>query len=1133
MKKLRSFFSPKTTFLACGCIVLLTLLSSCNNFLKSNETAQDIKSAIDYNNAPEYTVLLKSTENQLSFLSANEKIIKLGYSAQVDFTVNIDDFLFVKLEAVSKSDTSVSRADCIKFEYLEEDPKKGMYKVKITLLKAQNDIQIQPVCLEYPKVVSYSPAETQTSYSNRPVTINFNVPVDDSVTSMIELSMKNYNQPSDFFDAPVLSQDKKTVTLTPKPLLINNYMAEEEINSISISVHVKDDVTATVGETVLPLKKNKNQNFTVTYQPQTDYNAPIYKEGSFFVTRTPLTENTDISTVEKLSEDVFIVDETHNMNDAYYQGKKIYENRIGSHVYLCGSFADKDSGIGIISVCEEYRGPYYYGTEYYEPVITDYTIYSDNILYFTDSNGYTNFYINHRLKSDDGTVLLSISVSDVCGNTTKSSNEIICYKTSLQQIANDISLKNIISLPDYTEENFKEELHTIYLYTPEFKICSLYFADLTESELGENQIELIDTDILPYITCEYKHKDNTISKDNFAFVSAQEWKLKLDVEKISGLTLKIELTDYMGDTVVKEYTIPSSENYTYIQTEENNKSYVNFYYYSGEKVGNPYLIQINPDKSKKIYAENNEDLRKIEITEGCTYLPIPHTILERHEEYNYILVEFFTENPKNVSIIKESELTPNQEFVLEKYEETDEPFRLQKDSINNIMNVSIKIPQEAWNICDDIQLFVEDKAILFRNDTNDYNELGNLSLFLPKNSREYSFRTETSTLFESSTNITLYGIKNNKYKYKTPIEIPKLSENLEEYSFYDNNAPGYTWYKFYNYEQLSSNPLNDEVANNNIDFDNVILTISDRESQINCAYFIEGTDFYERYVNNFFEASKTLNTYPRPKELQNLIIYKATGPSEELEILVKSWFIKNGYSYYIKDMAGNITCGSNYENDTSYWNTTSVSYIGTNLSIHQETKGSSTRRFAYAYEFNGSTWTTKWNKKIIDFSSNNFSTTYTPTSTTSFIKFYTSCIRQITTAFTFENNFSIPFYAYLGLGTTSHDSTGDFLLPNGNGKDSVAIISKHPVLVQTLVSSQPYDVCKDWDYKEWIKKAKDIQNEKILDINTANLSSGADCPSQTKQYTIETKNIPSGACYCVIAHFADGHALISNVVEKK
>ena len=112
MKKTEKFFDTlKTAIHLCGGgLALIAALTACSNFLKSGDIAQDIKGAIEYNNAPSYTILLKSDARYGEFLSANEKSVKVGYDIEVEFSANIDDFLFVNLEAVSKTDTSVSRA---------------------------------------------------------------------------------------------------------------------------------------------------------------------------------------------------------------------------------------------------------------------------------------------------------------------------------------------------------------------------------------------------------------------------------------------------------------------------------------------------------------------------------------------------------------------------------------------------------------------------------------------------------------------------------------------------------------------------------------------------------------------------------------------------------------------------------------------------------------------------------------------------------------------------------------------------------------------------------------------------------------------------------------------------------------
>lgn len=1114
MKKHPYFSSSKTALLLCGCLAILTLLSSCENFLKSKEVAQDIKDVIAYNNAPEYTILLKSTDNQLSFLSANEKIIKLGYSAQVDFTVNTEDFLFSRLEAVCKSDTSISRDDCVKLEYIEEDAKKGMYKVKITLLKAKNDIQIQPVCFEYPKVVSYSPSETQMSYSNMPVIINFNVPVDDSVTNQIEL----YNKDSDvssFFEPAQLSPDKKTVTINPKPVIINNYMRDEEINSFKVEVTIQDSVTSTVGETILPLKKNENQNFTITYQPQTDYNAPIYKPGSFFVTRTPLTASTDIDTVEKLSEEVFIFEEgIHDNTEVLNQGKAIYDNIMGSHIYLYGNFSDKESGIGTITVYEEYRGSTYNYHEDYALIPTNYTANSDNIQFYTDNDGNTSFYIDHTLKADDGAVILYVAVSDICGNETVCPDKIIGFKSTLQTILSQLYIYNSLS----SKTELSQSLRTIELNYIQPKLYGLEFENFS---YAENPIDLDDTNFIRSITCTTSGKTKN---QNFSFNGIDEgWTITLDEgEKLSGLTILFIFTDFMGDTFVKEYSIPPSENLGYILSKEGNNSYAQFYYTSGETIKEAAAQRIPKigDYTIIVTGDNNSIL----LENDYSYRPLPCCLFERDDVFDIDLVYFYSEYPEGISIDNNFTISPPQDFPQDNYPDTGKRYKLQKDEIPNIMNVYVKIPQAAWNDCTSIRALIEEKAIIYSDDDYEENHTSDLALTLTKGQKEFSFRAQTTDLFNSPCNITLYGI-NNKYIYQTLITIPQLTASD---TTYDNNPPKY--YAYRNYTKDSSNAIGSAILTDGLNFEKTKITIQDNESLIKKAYFIEGTGFYNKYGNNFNVISNMLERDPLPTEIKNKTIYKASGPSNELFIDADSWFLKNGYSYYISDMAGNVICGSTAYKSPIEWYTNSVNVSGNNLTISQKKKtGNNTRNYAYVYELNGSNWLAVTEKAGITAGNMSLSGLGFTIDKT-FIKVYTSALREISLENNFEYSFSCPFYAYRNLGSTLHSPADDFLLPNGNGKESVAIISKHPVLVQTLVSCQPYDVCKDWDYAEWINMSKDIQNEQILPINSENLSSGT---SQTKQYTIITKDIPSGSCYCVIAHFADGHALISNVVEKK
>ena len=93
-----------TILLLGGGLLFLAGLTSCENFLDGNNVKDEIIKEIEYNNAPECTVLLKTQAEMGEFYPEGEKKFKLGYDSEVQFTVNLANYVFDRLEAVSKSD---------------------------------------------------------------------------------------------------------------------------------------------------------------------------------------------------------------------------------------------------------------------------------------------------------------------------------------------------------------------------------------------------------------------------------------------------------------------------------------------------------------------------------------------------------------------------------------------------------------------------------------------------------------------------------------------------------------------------------------------------------------------------------------------------------------------------------------------------------------------------------------------------------------------------------------------------------------------------------------------------------------------------------------------------------------------
>lgn len=219
----KTFFPNRNTLIGGGllfCIVLFSL-TSCDNFLNGAETRQEIEDAIAYNNAPSSTLILKAPEGCGDFLSAGEKSCKVGYSIDVQFTVNSDSYVYRGLEAVSKSNAGGSHSDYVEFSELstESEKSKGLYKVRIKLLKQSDDIMIRPKCLLLPKMLQASPAFTPSGYEQDEI-IKFIFNKAMSAESFGNFDCVSiYSESGDlkqFFDPPYFSDNNTVLNIPPK-----------------------------------------------------------------------------------------------------------------------------------------------------------------------------------------------------------------------------------------------------------------------------------------------------------------------------------------------------------------------------------------------------------------------------------------------------------------------------------------------------------------------------------------------------------------------------------------------------------------------------------------------------------------------------------------------------------------------------------------------------------------------------------------------------------------------------------------------------------------------------------------------------------------------------------------------------
>ena len=196
-------------------LVLSLLLISCENFMNGSDVQDQLNEMIDVANAKSYTIIVYQDNTMGSFLSAGDKSCKQGQSFDVQYTVKKDLYIYKGLKAVSKSDETVSRNDCVEFTVLDKDDQRGVYKTSIKLVKESDDVLIIPDCVLVPNVdtAACKPDSNAVSEQDSTVSIAFNKPV--KVVDFLDLSINDSSGQNliDYFGEPYFSADSKNLLI--------------------------------------------------------------------------------------------------------------------------------------------------------------------------------------------------------------------------------------------------------------------------------------------------------------------------------------------------------------------------------------------------------------------------------------------------------------------------------------------------------------------------------------------------------------------------------------------------------------------------------------------------------------------------------------------------------------------------------------------------------------------------------------------------------------------------------------------------------------------------------------------------------------------------------------------------------
>ena len=1060
------------------------------------------------------------------FLGSVERTFHVGYESEVQFEVNKEDYVFKCLEAVSQSDKVTSRADCVEFKEISKDDKKGIYKYSVKLLKDSKDVLIRPVCVALPKILSVTPANNEIAYASTSIIVNFNMSMEAADTKPADTKFVYGDQNislfyglidvSSYFEDPVfLNSQKDILVITPKTEEFFKY-----INKMSPIINVTVSFgSSIVNEEGLALAQTKTTS-TVRYQAVKEEDAPVKLD--FFATRheISLAEQTSINSLsddDKFNYDNIIYNQWGELDST--GNASLLQNRTNGTIYIYGKYYDGDSGVKGVWIKEKLVNDPVLKMEVQAPDFK--TFYAAGSIGFEikkDNNGNAEFCLCHKLKSGDGGVSVEVIVEDVAGNKSAVQSFSVAKKSSIHIDGEGVYLTNkkaVVYSNDYSYPDSLKKLILLidYNYNPSYynysytALHNVYPANCFSEEIYKNY----------KVNCEYINKAGTKKDIHLSYKGywkdgdgiydlkyGHYWEFDEDIEQVAGESLKIKITDDIGNYVEKQIVLPDSNKITYFKSDSNTIEFI--YKKNGVSLIGGKLIKITDDETEIVTSfETNQVI----IEDGFTYKIVPYI---RDEDFNRVYVEM----PDFTFSTQASGQPLTATVQLKNFEGTDVPYKIEKLE-NELLLFTISIDEAVWNDFDTVYLI----AKAYNNDNSSYNQ--QITIPFTYGSTTASFKVHTRDFYSSGDyTFNLYGIKNMQTSNATSYTIPDPKGNPE----YDNVKP---WAITIGYgETIDETP---------------------------CDY-----EHFRVYVNKLDEQSGAGRVVVKTRVLNR--IYEVTDNQEYLYVpirILQSDSYRNGYyfnfDFEVYDKAGNVTIGERNSGFRLFPATKKIQKNLTTWSLETET---TTLPFSpgikdfwcmdvYSWDEEHSSWsedkTTITVGKLSEddtqaYDIQNSDSIFTKTEiedesgkltgcyyTLSNVNLPQNKIIKILNYQKYKKNngdlrtewFSLPSYFYTG---SPSSGTYDYIQPLN--KKAVLITSDAPVFAQTLVTSCPYEECVNWEAEEW-EFFKEHLGDAYFDFSSN---------STAQKYVIPYDKIYEGDCYVVIAYFANGTKEISQVMQK-
>lgn len=263
----------KKSFLL-GTVSLALLFTSCENFLKAHDTAEQIKEAIEIANSNPTTIYIEAEKDSGTVTPAQVRV-KKHETFEMKFTP-ADNWKFIGWEVLD-SKTNKAVTDAVNFD----DATK--LEAKARLLKPVDNLVIKAKCLLLPAVISSTPSTTQAAFANTPITINFNMPMEDqavtSAASLFKYGSQNVYisfgsvDMSDYFEEPIFNATKTVLTIIPKAGALRSFIETLNKPFIDIQVSFGSNIQVKNGDTNLSLDKDLPE-IIVRYKKDVEQTPP-------------------------------------------------------------------------------------------------------------------------------------------------------------------------------------------------------------------------------------------------------------------------------------------------------------------------------------------------------------------------------------------------------------------------------------------------------------------------------------------------------------------------------------------------------------------------------------------------------------------------------------------------------------------------------------------------------------------------------------------------------------------------------------------------------------------------------------------------------------------------------------------